>query len=110
MTVSRRIIILDSVKEEFKDIKKYVNRDFGDSVWNTVNAEYKDTFRLIKKNPQIGTHVDELKEIGIANIKYVLVRQTRIVYEFDDKLIIIHMFIGTRRDFRTHLLKRLFSQ
>lgn len=108
--MSRRIIILDSVKEEFKDIKKYVNRDFGDSVWNTVNAEYKDTFRLIKKNPQIGTHVDELKEIGIANIKYVLVRQTRIVYEFDDKLIIIHMFIGTRRDFRTHLLKRLFSQ
>lgn len=106
----RRIVILDSAKEEFKDIKKYVKRDFGDPVWNAVNAEYKHAFKLIQENPEIGSYVDELKELGITNIKYALVRQTRIVYEFDDNLIIVHMFIGTRRDFRTHLLKRLFSQ
>lgn len=108
--MSRRIVILDSAKEEFKDIKKYVKREFGDSVWNTVNAEYKDAFKLIKENPQIGSHIDELKELGITNVKYALVRQTRIVYEFDENLIIVHMFIGTRRDFRAHLLKRLFNQ
>lgn len=105
-----RIVILDSAKEEFKDIKSYVKRAFGDAVWNTVNTEYKDCFRLIKETPQVGSHVDELKEIGITNVKYALVRQTKIVYEFDDDLIIIHMFIGTRRDFRAHLLKRLFSR
>jgi len=110
LIVSRRIVILGSAKEEFKDLKKYVQRDFGDSVWKTVNAEYKDAFKRIKENPKIGSYVDELKELGIANVKYVLVRQTRVVYEFDDSLIIIHMFIGTRRDFRTHLLKRMFSQ
>lgn len=108
--MSRRIVILDSAKEEFKDIKKYVKRKFGDSIWNTVNAEYKDAFARIKANPQIGSYVDELKDLGITKVKYVLVRQTRIVYEFDESLIIIHMLIGTRRDFRTHLLKRLFSQ
>lgn len=108
--MSRGIVILDSAKEEFKDIKKYVKREFGDSVWNTVNAEYKDAFKLIKENPQIGSHIDELKELGITNVKYALVRQTRIVYEFDENLIIVHMFIGTRRDFRAHLLKRLFNQ
>lgn len=110
MIVSRRIVILDSAKEEFKDIKKYVKRDFGDSVWNTVNAEYKGALQRIKENPKIGSYVDELKELGFTNVKYVLVRQTRVVYEFDDSLIIIHMFIGTRRDFRAHLLKRMFSQ
>lgn len=108
--MSRRIVILDSAKEEFKDIKKYVQRKFGDYVWNTVNAEYKEAFKLIKANPKIGSYVDELKELGITNVKYALVRQTRIVYEFDENLVIVHMFIGTRRDFRTHLLKRLFSQ
>ncbi|MFL9710040.1 type II toxin-antitoxin system RelE/ParE family toxin [Methylobacillus sp. Pita1] len=108
--MSRRFVILDSAKEEFKDIKKYVKREFGDSVWHTINAEYKGCFRLIKENPKIGSHIDELKEIGITNIRYALVQQTRIVYEFDNYLIIIHMFIGTRKDFRTHLLKRLFSQ
>lgn len=108
--VSRRIVILDSAKEEFKDIKKYVKRDFGDSIWNIVNAEYKDAFKSIKESPKIGSYVDELRELGIANVKYVLVRQTRVVYEFDDHLIVIHMFIGTRRDFRAHLLKRLLGQ
>lgn len=63
-----------------------------------------------RKIQKIGSYVDELKELGITHVKYVLVRQTRVVYEFDDNLIIIHMFIGTRRDFRAHLLKRLFSQ
>lgn len=108
--MSRRIVILDSAKEEFKDIKKYVKREFGDAVWNSVNAEYKDAFKLIKENPQIGSCIDELKALGITNVKVALVRQTRIVYEFDETLIIVHMFIGTRRDFRSHLLKRLFSQ
>lgn len=110
MIVSRRIVILDGAKEEFRDVRKYVKRKCGGSVWSAVNAEYKDAFKFINQNPQIGSCVDELKEIGITNVKYALVRQTRVVYEFDDNLIIVHMFIGTRRDFRTHLLKRLFSQ
>jgi plasmid stabilization system protein ParE len=104
------MVILDSAKEEFKDIKNYVKQEFGDSVWRTVHAEYKDAFKRIKEQPQIGSYVDELKALGIANVKCVLVRQTRVVYEFDDNLIIIHLFIGTRRDFRTHLLKRMFIQ
>jgi len=110
LIVSRRIVILDGAKEELQDIKKYVKRDFGDSVWNTVSAEYKGAFQRIQENPGIGSCIDELKELGIPNVRYVLVRKTRVVYEFDDSLIIIHMFIGTRRDFRAHLLKRMFSQ
>lgn len=106
----RNFIILDSAKEEFKDIKKYVKRDFGDSIWNTVNSEYKAAFKLIKSSPQSGSPIEELKDIGISNVKYRLVRQTKIVYEFDDELILVHMLISTKRDFITHLLKRLFSQ
>lgn len=107
--MDRRIAVLDSAKNEFKDIKKYVKKEFGDSVWNTVNAEYKDALRRIRNNPEIGHPLDELKELGIASFKYTLVRQTRVVYEFDENLVLIHMFIHTRRDFRTHLFKRLFN-
>lgn len=39
--VMRNIVILDSAKEELKDIKQYVRAKFSDSVWNTINAEYK---------------------------------------------------------------------
>ncbi len=106
----RRIVILDSAKEELRDIKKHVLKEFGDSVWNDVNAEYKETFKAIGISPEIGSYIDELKEIGIANVRCTLVRQTRVVYEFDEHMVLIHMFIHTRRDFRTHLFKRLINQ
>jgi toxin ParE1/3/4 len=108
--VPRNFIILDSAKAEFKDIKSYVKRDFGDFIWNKVNAEYKAAFNLIKDNPESGSPIEELKEIGLLNVKYRLVRQTRVVYEFDDQVIVIHMFIHTKRDFTTHLFKRLFTK
>lgn len=110
MTISRRIFILDSAKSEFKDIKAYVNNKFGVPVWNSVNAEYKKAIQQIKENPHLGSYIDELKDLGMANIKYILVRQTRVVYEFDDDLVLVHMFIDTKRDFREHLLKRLLAQ
>lgn len=110
MIVPRRIIILDSAKEEFRDIRKYVRKEFGESVWSEVNAQYRNSFRLIQADPRIGSYIDELKGIGIVDIRCVLVRQTRVIYEFDETLVLVHMFIATRRDFRTHLLKRLFAQ
>ncbi|WCG83393.1 type II toxin-antitoxin system RelE/ParE family toxin [Pectobacterium sp. A5351] len=106
----RKVVILDSAKEELKDIKKYVRAKFGDSVWNTINPEYKTAIQRIKQNPQSGGYIDELKELGVTNVKYTLVRQTRVVYEFDDSIVLIHMFINTKRDFRTHLFKRLLNQ
>ncbi len=105
-----KFVILDSAKEELKDIKKYVKKEFGELTWNKVNAEYKAAFKLIKANPKSGSSIEELKELGVTNVKYRLVRQTRVVYEFDEQLILVHMFISTKRDFLTHLMKRLFNQ
>lgn len=102
-----KILILDSAKDDFMDMKQQVKREFGENIWNTVNTEYKAAMDLIKNNPGIGSQFDELKELGIDNIRYVLVRQTRMMYEFDATTIVIHGFIHTRRDYRTHLLKRL---
>lgn len=110
MTVPRRILILGSAQEEFRDIKSCVKKEFGEFAWNAVNAEYKTAFQLIKNNPEIGSCIDELKALGITNIRCTLVRQTRIVYEFDENMVLIHMFIHTRRDFRAHLFKRLLNQ
>ena len=108
--MTRKIIVLDSAKAEFRDIKEYVKQEFGDSIWNTVNAEYKTAIRQLKTNPKMGRSLVELKDLGITDIRYVLVRQTRIVYELSDESVIVHMFINTRRDFRCHLLKRLLDQ
>lgn len=104
-----KFIILDSAKEEFKDIKKYVKKDFGDVGWKEVNSEYKTAFASIKHHPQSGSPIEQLREMGLTQMRYKLVRQTRVVYEFENDLILIHMFIHTKRDFMTHLMKRMLS-
>ena len=59
--MTHKIVILDSAKEELKDIKKYVK--------NKVNSEYKNAFKRIKSSPKLGSPIDELKALGITNLK-----------------------------------------
>lgn len=107
--MSRKVIILNVAKPDFREIKTYVKSQFGKTVWNDVNEEFKATVNNIGLNPEAGKEVEELKDLGQENFRTRLVRQTRIVYEYDDKEVLVHMFIHTKRDFRTHLMKRLFN-
>lgn len=107
--MARRLIILDVAKPDFRDIKGYVKSKFGDTVWNEVNQEFKNTIKEIAGNPAAGTQLEELKSLGLDNFRQRLVRQTRVIYEFNDVEVLVHMFIHTRRDFRNHLEKRILS-
>jgi plasmid stabilization system protein ParE len=107
--MSRKVLILNVAKPDFREIKTHVKSQFGEAVWKDVNEEFKTTVNNIGLNPEAGKEIEELKELGQENFKQRLVRQTRIVYEYDDKEVLVHMFIHTKRDFRTHLMKRLFN-
>jgi toxin ParE1/3/4 len=107
--MTRQALVLDGAKADFREIKKRVRQQFGDLVWADVNQEFKDTIRHITANPLLGTRIDELGELGYDNFRKTLVRQTRVVYEFDNQRLIVHMFIHTKRDFKTHLEKRLLA-
>jgi toxin ParE1/3/4 len=107
--MSRKVIILNVARPDFREIKRYVKSQFGDAVWNDVNEELRATINNIALNPEAGKEVEELKELGQENFRTRLVRQTRIVYEYDDEEVLVHMFIHTKRDFRAHLMRRLFN-
>jgi plasmid stabilization system protein ParE len=107
--MTRQAIILDVAKPDFREIKSYVKSQFGEAVWNEVNQEFKDAIANIGLNPEAGKVISELSDLGEGKIRTRSVRQTRIVYEYDDSQVLIHMFIHTRRDFRTHLMKRMFN-
>lgn len=108
--MTRNIVILESAKDDFKEIKIYVHSEFGDSIWKTVNTEYKAAFKEIQRNPEYGTDIEELKQLGFSNIKSRFTRQTRVIYEFDDATVYVRMLISTKRDFGRHLMKRVLSQ
>jgi plasmid stabilization system protein ParE len=107
--MTRNAVILNGAKADFREIRHYVKTKFEDSVWADVNQEFKDTIGQITANPQLGTHIEELGFLGFENFRKTLVRQTRVVYEVNSEQIIVHMFIHTKRDFKTHLEMRLLS-
>jgi toxin ParE1/3/4 len=107
--VTRQVVILDGAKADFRNIKKHVRQQFGDLVWAEVNQEFKDTSKRIAANPLQGTRIDELGALGYDNFRKTLIRQTRLVYEFDAQLLIVHMFLHTKRNFKTHLETRLLA-
>jgi plasmid stabilization system protein ParE len=45
--MKRRIQILDAAKPDFRDIERYVITRFGETVWQEVNQEFKNTLRDI---------------------------------------------------------------
>lgn len=105
--MARKVLVLDAAKPDFREIRGYVKSHFGEAVWDEVNREFKEAVAQLGENPELGTHIEALNELGLNNFRQRLVRQTRIIYEFDDVRVLIHMFIHTRRDFRSHLGKRL---
>lgn len=107
--MTRNAVILDGAKVDFREIKKYVRQQFGDLVWAEVNQEFKDTIKHIAANPLLGTRIEELGALGYDNYRKIFVRQSRVVYELDSQQLIVHMFIHTKRDFKTHLEKRLLA-
>ena len=107
--MTRTAVILDGAKTDFREIKKHVKKQFGDIVWAEVNQEFKATVKHLTNNPMLGTTIDELAGLGFDHFRKTLVRQTRIVYEFDSQRLIVHMFVHTKKDFRTHLVNRLLA-
>ncbi len=107
--MTQNAVVLNGAKADFHEIKLYVKKTFGDLVWVEVNQEFKDTIRHITINPSLGTNPEELGFLGFGNFRKTLVRQTRVVYEFNSTQVIVHMFIHTKRDFKTHLEQRLLS-
>lgn len=108
--MTREIVILESAKDDFRDVKRYVNNQFGKSTWETVNAEYKKVFRNIQTHPEEGADIEDLKQFGVTNIKFGLIRHTKVIYDFDDRIVYIRMFISARRDFSRHLTTRVLTQ
>lgn len=107
--MTRKVSILDVAQSDFRDMKSYVKLQFGEAVWSKQYQKFKDAIQSIGNNPDAGAHLEELKALGLNNFRQRLVEQVRIIYEFNDSEVLVHIFIHTRRDFRTHLEKRLLS-
>lgn len=102
------VFILNSAKDDYREIKKYVIDKFGEKVWNDSEQHYKEVLRDIGEFPYAGFVPEEAVKLGLG-VRERLVGQTRVIYEVGVEVVYVHMFVSTRRDFMTMLTDRIFK-
>ena len=108
--LGRSVKVLAYAKDDYREIRGYVKRKFGDEVWSTVEADFKKMLKQIADMPLAGSVPEEIEAIGLVHYRQRLVGQTRVIYQIKEEEIFVHMFVDTNRDFFTLLYNRLMSK
>ena len=107
--MAHSVFILDSSKNDYREIRKYVRHKFGATVWRESEQKFKEVLRDIGEFPFAGFIPDEALSLGLQGIRERLVGQTRVIYEVVEQDVYVSMFVSTRRDFMTMLTDRLLK-
>ncbi len=107
--MAHSVFILDSAKNDYREIRKYVRHKFGEKVWKASEQQYKEVLSNIGEFPFAGFVPEEAVSLGLQGIRESLVGQTRVIYEVDEQDVYVSMFVSTRRDFMTMLTDRLLQ-
>lgn len=105
-----KVKVLAYAKDDYREIRGYVKRKFGDKVWMNVEADFKKMFKQIADMPLTGSVPGEIEAIGLVHYRQRLVGQTRVIYQIKEEEIFVHMLVDTNRDFATVLYDRLMTK
>jgi len=108
--MSYKVQVLAYAKDDYREIRSYVKKKFGEQVWMTVEADLKKMIGQIADMPHAGSVPEEIAEIGLVHYRQRLVGQTRVIYQIKEAEIFVHMFVDANRNFPTLLYDRLMSK
>ncbi|GAA4031730.1 type II toxin-antitoxin system RelE/ParE family toxin [Actimicrobium antarcticum] len=108
--MSYKLQVLAYAKDDYREIRGYEKRTFGDQVWKAVEADFKTMFKQIADMPLAGFVPEEIEAIGLVHYRQRLVGKTTVIYQIKGEEIFVHMFVATNRDFATLLYGRLMSK
>ena len=108
--MSYKVQVLAFAKDDYREIRGYVKKKFGEQVWMTMEADFKKMLKQIADMPLAGSVPEEIEGIGLVHYRQRLVGQTRVIYQIKEAEIFVHMFADTNRDFSTLLYDRLMSK
>jgi toxin ParE1/3/4 len=101
------VVILKSAKADLRDLKGYLNKQFGRDVWLESYAKIRVVIDNLKTFPFSGTVPEALEQINLMQYRQVLSGKNRIVYEVRQSVIYVHLIADSRRDMKTLLMRRL---
>ena len=103
------VYILDSAKDDYREIRKYVKQKFGEKIWQDSLQQYKEVLKNMAEYPSAGLVPDEAMQLGLQGIRERLVGQARVIYDVASHSLYVYMFVSTRRDFMTMLAERVLK-
>ena len=53
--MTRPVFVLSAAKEDYREIRAYVRKNFGNTVWQEVDAEYKKILSQLGEMPEAGS-------------------------------------------------------
>ena len=101
-----RVLWTDAAKADLTEIVTYIATD---SVSNAraILDRLETKARALRRFPERGRFVPELRELDVFLFREVMERPWRIVYRYDDRRVHVVAVLDSRRDLAGILLERL---
>lgn len=107
--MTHAVRVLHAARDDYREIRQYVRRKFGEQVWKDSDQKYKELLHDIGEFPFAGAVPDEALRLGLHGIRQRLLGPSRVIYEIHGQSVYVHMFVSARRDFATMLIDRVLK-
>jgi toxin ParE1/3/4 len=105
-----KVVILNPAKQDTKELRSYIIRNFGQNVWQDTYSKIKQTLLNIRDFPDSGSIPEELNGFISNGYRQALSGMNRIIYQKTEDIIYIHLIVDSRRDLNDILTKRLLRK
>lgn len=103
-----QVRITEQAERDLEDIFDYIARHD-----NLENADYvleqlEKRILALNSNPQRGNCPPELTRLGIKSFREIFFKPYRVIYEIEERKVVVHICADGRRDMQTLLERRLY--
>lgn len=102
-----KVYFLAGAEEDLRDLRRYLLRSFDEAAWLDSYGKIKDSVRILRDNPEIGSVPEELTELHFDHYRQLVSGLNRMIYEIREDALYIHVVCDSRRDMRSLLERRL---
>jgi toxin ParE1/3/4 len=103
------VSLTQDAKRDLEEIYRYIaerdSRGSADRVLDRL-VQAADALRTA---PHRGSHVDELRSLGISEYRQIFFKPYRLIYRVHAKQVIVYVVVDGRRDMGSLLMRRLLS-
>lgn len=103
-----RIVVLKSAAADFRELRSDFQARHAAAQCEQFTSDFRQLFADLKTYPDSGASIEAARDLGL-DVRQRLCHDIRVEYHHDrtHDTVYIRMFLPTRRDFLSHLTRRI---